>query len=76
MKKGLEILKRIGYDNDGITATKEWIAKEVYYLALKDAEESRQAAVSGCKHSWRQPEQMNIYACKCIYCGLIQGTGL
>lgn len=47
MKKGLEILKRIGYDNESITATEEWVAKEVYYLALKDAEQSRQGAVSG-----------------------------
>jgi len=32
----LEILKRIGYDNDSITMTEIWIAREVYNLALRD----------------------------------------
>ncbi len=34
----LEVLKRIGYDNNYITATEKWIAKEVYRIAIDDAE--------------------------------------
>ncbi len=32
MSEALEILKKIGYDNDSITFTEKWIAKEVYKL--------------------------------------------
>jgi hypothetical protein len=37
MEEGRELLKRIGYDNDSITSTEEWVAKEIYKLAKEDA---------------------------------------
>lgn len=42
---GLDILKRIGYNNSSITKTEEWIAKEVYALACKDAEALNKTAI-------------------------------
>lgn len=47
-----QILKRIGYDNNSITTTEKWIAKEVYKLATEDSVALRQqhvrCSVCGC----------------------------
>lgn len=38
---GLSILKKIGYDNNSITKTEEWIALEVYNLALEEVKKNK-----------------------------------
>lgn len=48
-----EILKRIGYDNNGITSTERWIAKEVYKLAADDAG-------GWVAYNWDEPETRPI----------------
>jgi len=60
-----QILKRIGYDNNSITTTEKWIAKEVYKLAMEDAAALRQPPVSGsvCLHRFYHVKNSGYVYC-------------
>ena len=69
-----KILKRIGYDNDSITTTEQWIAESVYKLAMEDATALRQPPVIGsvCPCG-RELDEVDIQFKQCYECGRYWG---
>jgi hypothetical protein len=65
-----QILKRIGYDNNSITAIELWIAKEVYKLAMEDFAALRQPPVIGsvCDGCGSKFDAMDISVGICYCC--------